>query len=339
MIQLNLIEAASQTASLEAKVQVKLNTKNKTTLKSHKILIAFGSVAAVLVLFAGSLILFGLPKPLHGVIPEAVLSTLGVEDPSREALLQGRGKAQMTTAGGLLEKQREAERAALLEKQSISVENIVQGVSPKMFNQTVAKTHYSNYLPLEQIAYQNAALSQLLVFINTATPDNISFSDLIFEAPNYYYVRGVAENPSLQRSFLERIKAVSSSFKTPTLPENAPVTDITAFGEYNVAQPNLNAHKSLVSADGVAEELKHFAALDVLKKIKFSGLDKPKIEDYGVFKKYFFKASTNIDYISLMNFIVELQKSPVRLGVQKLEMVPGKKNLAATLHLVMYVAP
>ena len=73
MIQLNLIEAASQTASLEAKVQVKLNTKNKTTLKSHKILIAFGSVAAVLVLFAGSLILFGLPKPLHGVIPEAVL--------------------------------------------------------------------------------------------------------------------------------------------------------------------------------------------------------------------------------------------------------------------------
>jgi len=40
-----------------------------------------------------------------------------------------------------------------------------------------------------------------------------------------------------------------------------------------------------------------------------------------------------------MNFIVELQKSPVRLGVQKLEMVPGKKNLAATLHLVMYVAP
>lgn len=339
MIQLNLIEAASHTASLEAKVQVKLNTKNKTTTKSRVVLIGFGSVAALFVLFFGALMAFGLPKPLYGVIPQAVLSTFGIEDPSRVALQEGLGKPQVTTAGGLLERQREMERAALLEQQSVSVENIIQEVSPKIFNRAVARNHYSNYLPLEQIAYQNAALSQLLVFINTATPDNISFSDLIYEAPNYYYVRGVAETSTMQRSFLERIKAVSVNFRTPTLPENAPATDITVFGEYNVSQPNLDVFKNFVNADGVAEEVKLFSGLDVLQKMKLSGLEKPRVEDFGVYKKYMYKVSSNTDYTTLMNFVVELQKSQVRIGIQKLEVIPAKKNLAATMHLVMYVAP
>jgi len=339
MIQLNLIEAAAHTASFESKVQVKLNTKNKSSLKSRVVLIGLGSVAALFILFFGALMFFGLPKPLYGVIPEAVLTTLGIEDPSRVALQDGLGKPQVTTAGGLLERQRELERAALLEQQSVSVENIIQEVSPKIFDRAIARNHYSNYLPLEQIAYQNAALSQLLVFINTATPDNISFSDVIFEAPNYYYVRGVAETPTMQRSFLERIKAVSVNFRTPTLPENAPATDITVFGEYNVSQPNLNALKNFVSSDGVAQEIKLFSGLDVLQKMKLSGLDKPRVEDFGVYKKYMYKVSSNTDYTSLMNFVVELQKSQVRLGIQKLEVMPAKKNLAATMHLVMYVAP
>lgn len=339
MIQLNLIEAASYTASLEAKVQVKLDTKNQSSKKSRVILIGLGSAAALFVLFFGALIAFGLPKPLYGVIPEALLSTFGIEDPSRVALQEGLGKPQVTTAGGLLERQREMERAALLEQQSVSVENIIQEVSPKIFNRAVARNHYSNYLPLEQIAYQNAALSQLLVFINTATPDNISFSDLIFEAPNYYYVRGVAETSTMQRSFLDRLKAVSANFRTPTLPENAPATDITVFGEYKVAQPNLDVLKNFVNAEGVEEEVKLFSGLDVLQKMKLSGLAKPRVEDFGVYKKYMYKVSSNIDYTTLMNFVVELQKSQVRIGIQKLEVIPAKKNLAATMHLVMYVAP
>lgn len=339
MIQLNLIEAASETAAIEMKVQVNLDTKNKKSNTPRNILIALGSLAAILILFIGSLVIFGLPKPLYGIIPEAVLSSFGIQDPSRMALLPGLAKAQTTTAGGLLEKQREAERLSVLAMRSVSVENIVQEVTPKLFARVASRTNYSNYLPLEQISYQNSALSQLLVFINTAAPDNISFSDLVFEAPNYFYVRGVAENPTVQRNFLERLKAVSSGFKTPTLPENAPATDITAFGEFNVSNINLDKLKNLVAENEVAQEIKSLTNLDVLHKIKFTGLDKPRIEDFGVYKKYMYRVSANVDFSTLMNFLVEIPNSTVRIGVQKLEMMPGKKNLETVMNLVMYVAP
>ena len=201
----------------------------------------------------------------------------------------------------------------------------MQEVSPRLFSKA-PRSNYASYLPLERIAYQNAALSQLLVFVNTATPDNISFSDFIFEAPNYYFVRGVAETPVLQRSFLERLRAVSDNFKTPSLPENAPATDITAFGEYKVTIPDLKTLKTLVSADAVDQEVRAFVALDVLKKIKFSGLEKPAVENFGVYKKYVYKASTSVDFVTFMNFVMELEKSPVRIGIQKLEMHPGTRS-------------
>lgn len=338
MIQLNLIEAAARAASIEPKVQVSLSINNKNASGSRKFLIGLAAIVACVAIALGSLVVFGLPKPLYGIIPEGVLLAIGVEDPSREAL-QGRSNiGQTTTAGGLLEKQRDVELAALQATQAINVKNLVQEVSPRLFSKA-PRSNYASYLPLERIAYQNAALSQLLVFVNTATPDNISFSDFIFEAPNYYFVRGVAETPVLQRSFLERLRAVSDNFKTPPLPENAPATDITAFGEYKVTIPDLKTLKTLVSADAVDQEVRAFVALDVLKKIKFSGLEKPAVENFGVYKKYVYKASTSVDFVTFMNFVMELEKSPVRIGIQKLEMTPGKRSLVSSMNLVMYVAP
>lgn len=338
MIQLNLIEVASRAASIEPKVQVSANLKNRSSRGSRKFLYGLVAIAASLAIALGSLVIFGLPKPLYGIIPEAMLVAIGVEDPSREALQSRSEIGQTTTAGGLLEKQRDVERAALQATQAVNLKNLVQEVSPRLFIQAPRSSYFS-YLPLERIAYQNAALSQLLVFVNTATPDNISFSDFIFEAPNYYFVRGVAETPLLQRSFLERLRAVSGNFKTPLLPENAPATDITAFGEYKVTIPDLKLLKKLVSADAADQEVKAFVALDVIKKIKFSGLEKPAIENFGVYKKYTYVASTNADFATIMNFMVELEKSTVRIGIQKLEMTPGKKGLFSLMNLVMYVAP
>jgi hypothetical protein len=80
-----------------------------------------------------------------------------------------------------------------------------------------------------------------------------------------------------------------------------------------------------VNADGVAEEVKLFSGLDVLQKMKLSGLEKPRVEDFGVYKKYMYKVSSNTDYTTLMNFVVELQKSQVRIGIQKLEVIPAKR--------------
>ena len=175
--------------------------------------------------------------------------------------------------------------------------------------------------------------------MNTATPDDVGFSDCIFQAPNYFYVRGVASKPTSQRSFLERIKSVSSEFKTPPIPENAPATDITAFGKFNVTNVNMNAVTRFVPASELSEELKSLKALASTHKVVLNGLDKPSVEDYGVYKRYVYQASSTCDYPELQQFFAALSESPIRAAAQKLELKFARKNMQVSMRIEMFVLP
>jgi len=173
--------------------------------------------------------------------------------------------------------------------------------------------------------------------LNTATPDDVGFSDCIFQAPNYYYVRGVAATPNSQKAFLDRIRAVSSDFRTPPLPENAPATDITAFGMYNVANVNLGAVSSFVPVSEVNGEIKSMKALAVAQKVQLSGLEKPLVEEFGVYKRYTIKATTTADFAELNAFIAAFVASPSRIGVRNIEMKLAKKDMFTTILFEMFV--
>jgi len=201
------------------------------------------------------------------------------------------------------------------------------------------RTTYETYLPLEKISFQRAAFAQFLTFLSTATPDDVGFSDCAFQAPNYYYVRGVAAKPVSQRSFLERIKAVSSDFRTPALPENAPATDITAFGLFNVTNANVNAVTKFVPVAELPEEVKAVKALATANKVSLSGFEKPTVEDFGVYKRYSYQVNTNADFPELQAFIAALAGSPMRMGVQKADMKLSKKYMVTNMKMVVIVAP
>jgi hypothetical protein len=192
-------------------------------------------------------------------------------------------------------------------------------------------------LPLEKLSFQRTAVNQFFTFMSTATPDDVGFSDCVFEAPNYYYVRGSAVKPTSQRTFLDRLKTVSGNFKTPPLPENAPATDITAFGEFNVTGPNLAAITSFVPAAEAASEVKSLKALATTNKVVLSGMDKPAIEDFGVYKRYTFTATSPADYVDLQAFVAALADSPIRAGIRKADLKFVKKDLLSTLYIVMLV--
>lgn len=337
MIRLNLIDAAER-ASLMDNVNpvhvTDVSALEKTSKK--KVLTVFLSILFVFVAFSCFISVCGVPQALQGVLPSQYLDLIGAEDASRAALTLSNG--QTTSAGGALEAQEAAARAAIKHRESVTVGQLVSEVNPAvLFNNK--RADYMQFLPMEKISYQRAAVAQFLTFLNTAAPDDVGFSDCIFQMPNFYYMRGVAAKPTSQRSFLERVKSLSSEFRTPPIPENAPATDITAFGLFNVSNVNMGAVTTFVKAAEQAEELKAFKTLATNQKVTLNGLDKPIVEDFGVYKRYTYQASSTSDFPELQAFFAALSESPVRVGVQKIEMKFVKKYMQTALSVVMFVAP
>ena len=337
MIRLNLIEIAEHEVEVDTIAQVNITSvaegQKKSKKKALSIVIGF---VFVCVAFCCFLSICGVPKALQGIFPAQFLDLIGAEDPSRSALSLGAG--QMTTAGGVLEAQQIAAINEGKRRESLTIKDVVREINHKaLYNNS--RTEYSSYLPLEQVSFQRASLNQFFTFLATAVPDDVGFSDCIFQMPNFYYMRGVAAKPTSQRSFLERVKSVSSEFRTPPIPENAPATDITAFGLFNVTNANLSAVTKFVTTNEQAEELKAFKTLAATNKVTLAGLDKPAVEDFGVYKRYTYQASSTSDFPELQNFFVALSESPVRVGVTKVEMKFAKKNMQTALSVVMFVAP
>lgn len=338
MIRLNLIDAAERESLMDNVNPVHVtDVGSQGKASKKKILTIVLSVLFVLVAFCCFLSICGVPKPLQGMIPGQFLDIIGADDPSRTALTLGAG--QTTSAGGSLEAQAAAAEAAIKHRADLTVKQVVGEVNPTVLYNN-KRTDYTQFLPMEKISYQRAALSQFFAFLSTATPDDVGFSDCAFYAPNYFYVRGVAVKPTSQRSFLDRIKNMSSDFKTPPLPENAPATDITAFGKFNVNNVNLASVTAFVRSAELDEEIKAFKTLAATNKVVLKGLEKPVVEDFGVYKRYSFQVTSGNDFPELQTLFAAIAASPIRIGVEKVDMKFAKKNnMFTSMRLVMYVTP
>ncbi len=337
MIRLNLMEAAERAATVDIVTPVRV-TDVSAQVKTSKKKTLDGLLAALFVFVAFSCFIsvFGVPKPLQGVLPGPSLSLIGAEDPSRTALTLSSG--QQTSAGGSLAAQNAAAEEAIKHRNSLTVKQVVGEVKPQvLFNNK--REDYSSFLPMEKISFQRAAINQFFTFLTTATPDDVGFSDCVFQSPNYFYVRGVSVKPTSQRSFLERIKQVSSDFRTPPLPENAPATDITAFGLFNVNNINKAAVSKFVNVGEVADEVKAFKALAAANKVTLNGFDKPAVEEFGVYKRFTYQVTSNSDFPELQSLMSALDASPIRIGVTKAEMKFAKRAIASAFTLVMFVSP
>jgi len=335
MIHLNLIDAAERLVESETVAPVHVtNVKDLQNKSRKKVLTVLVAALFVFAAFSCFLSVAGVPKQLQGLLPPPYLDLIGAEDPTRSALAIGIG--QKTSAGGSLEAEAAAASAMIRKRENVTVKQVVGEINPQaLFNNK--RNDYNSYLPLEKLSYQKASVGQFLAFLNTATPDDVGFSDCIYQAPNFFYVRGVAANPASQKAFLDRIRAVSSDFRTPPLPENAPATDITAFGMYNVSNVNLGSVSSFVPTAEANNEIKSMKALATNQKVQLAGLDKPLIEEFGVYKRYTIKATTTADFAELNGFITAFVNSPSRIGIRNIEMKLAKKDMFTTILFEMFV--
>ena len=338
MIELNLIDAVTQSAP-SSSMPVK-PVAASTLKKGKRPLMMWVAAAVVMAILFCILKIAGVPHVLEGVLPSPLVAALGIEDPSRAGpAMESRSAGQTTTAGGTIASRRaEEEAAAVRRSQLSSPERVVQAVQPSIFP-TEKRDDYASKLPMQKVFYQKAMAAQIFSFVNAVTPEGVSFADLIYAAPNYYFIRGVAETPVIQRSYLERLKMGSSEFKTPELPENAPATAVTVYGVLNSKPESTNGSVPFVKDAEVSKELEALRGLDANNRLQLSGLTHPKVEDFGVYKVYTYNVSTRADFQTVLGFVNALSKSQVRVGVEKIKMTAaGKKGISTGMTLVIYTS-
>lgn len=337
MIHLNLIDAAERLSTVETVSPVHVTSIEEISKKNRKKALTLAVAALFAVVgFSCFLSVNGVPDPLQGLFPASYLNLIGAEDPSLTEVRSETGLR--TSAGGSLEAQAMNAAAYARQREAMTAKQIVGEINPQALY-AKKRTDYHSYLPLEKVSYQKASVGQFIAFLNTATPDDVGFSDCIYKAPNFFYVRGVAVKPASQRAFLDRMKSVSSNFKTPPLPENAPATDITAYGQYNVNNVNLKAVTQFVPSAEVADEVKNLKTMASNVKVALNGLEKPVIEDFGVYKRYRFNVTSTADFSDLQAFIAAFAGSPARIGIQQIEMKYARKDMVSSMHFEMYVVP
>lgn len=329
MIHVNLIEAANRSANASSAVVkpirvIKTSASSEAKKKSNFATIA---AAAGFVLVAGvcSMFVFGLPSFLEGVIPNSVLDAVGIEH------------ATSASSAELASKRAAADAKA---KAAKSVTGIVGEVNPGIFPAKTERTLYKDYLPLEKMQYQKATFGQLIAFLQTATPENTGFANIVYEAPNYFYIRGASDAPVSQRAFMERLRSVSLDLKAPEVPANENALDIDAVG--TLRMENVDVSKggyAFVKADSVNAELQKFKALDGAAKLTFNGIEKPKVEDFGVYKRYSYKVRFLTNFVQFSKFVAAWKESDVRMGVNNAVLERSGKDVAITLSLDMFVTP
>ena len=326
MIHMNLIAVADK--STVGTVSQHLHVTNVADVerryKKKYLTIALAAVVAI-VAFSCYLSVSGVPAVLDGVLPESYLSLIGAKSSA---------SATTTPASPTAEDIARQEAQIAKARAAMSVKEIVGEISPQaLFNNK--RTNYNNYLPLEKLSFQKTSLAQFMSFLNTAVPDDIGFSECVYQAPNFYFLRGVAMKASSQHTLMDRLKAVSKVFQTPISSEAA--TEVVAFGQFSVPQPRLDAVRGFVPAAEVSSEVKALKSLASSNKVHLKGLEKPIVEDFGVYKRYAYNVSSTGDFADLLNFLNAFAGSTIRMGVPKTTLRFAKKNMASSMRVEMFV--
>ncbi len=324
MIHMNLIAVAEK--STAGNVSQHLHVTNVVDVeRQHKKRYLTAALVALfaVVAFSGYLSLKGVPSFLEGVFPDSYLNLIGVKN-----------SAATGSAGPTAAEIAEQENAIAKARAAMPVNAIVGEINPQaLFNNK--RTDYNSYLPLEKLSFQKTSLAQFLSFLNTAVPDDVGFTQCVYQAPNYYYLRGVAIKASSQHTLMDRLKAVSKSFQSPIASEAA--TEVAAFGQFSVPQVRLDAVRSFVPAAEVSAEIKALKALASSNKVTLKGLEKPIIEDFGVYKRYAYNVTSTADFADLLNFFNVFAESPLRIGVPKTDIKFAKKNPQTAMRIEMFV--
>jgi len=340
MIKSNLMPSAAGRVTQQTLGGLKItaNTPSKKTNGSKSRFSSIANFLFVLFIFFISgvlyLLIFGVPVFLRGTIPQNILEMLGIsEETAATQVLREAGVAKLTAHGT------RAEDPAV--PANGSVEEVVRTMRPDIYFKDKQVTSYKEQALSNRIPYQKQAFHIMLSTFYKATPDGIGYLDLAYQAPNFYFVRVVAQDSRTRTSYLDQLRA--KVMPDLIVRDSATIRDgsieFSVFG--STAQPNLSELKPtrLVQYSRVKSEVMALRTLAVANQVRLMGWEKPIEEELETYRRVILRTTTEADYPSLLNFAEALQKSDVAFGVQQFFSKPvGPEKMLSTLEFVLYAA-
>jgi len=340
MIKSNLMPSASGKVEPQVlKMKVKSGGLNKKTANESKSrLSSVANFLFMLFIFFISgllyLLIFGVPGFLRGTIPQNILDLLGLsEETAATEVLRKAGAPKLTAHGT------RAEDPAV--PINGSVEEVVRTMRPDIYFKDRQLTSYKEQALSNRIPYQKQAFHIMLSTFYKATPDGIGYLDLAYQAPNFYFVRVVAQDSRTRTSYLDQLRA--KVMPDMIVRDSAAIRDggieFSVFG--STAQPNLSELKPmrLVQYSRVKSEIMALRTLAVANQVRLVGWENPLEEGLETYRRIILRTTTDADYPSLLNFAEALQKSDVAFGVQQFVSRPaGPEKMLSALEFVLYAA-
>jgi len=340
MIKSNLMPPASVKAAPQALKGIKVRSGGPRK-KGNEPKSRLGSITNILFmlfifLISGVLylLLFGVPGFLRGTIPQSILDILGLnEETAATQVLREAGAPKLTAYGT------KAGDPAI--PVNGSVEEVVKTMRPDIYFKDKSLINYKAQALSNRIPYQKQAFHIMLSTFYKATPDGIGYLDLAYQAPNFYFVRVVAQDSRTRTSYLDQLRA--KVMPDMIMRDSATIKDggieFSVFG--STVQPDLSELKPmrLVQYSRVKSEIMALRTMAVTNQVRLAGWENPIEEELESYRRIVLRTTTDADYPSLLNFAEALQKSDVAFGVQQFVSRPaGPEKMQSALEFVLYAA-
>jgi hypothetical protein len=277
--------------------------------------------------------IFGVPTFLRGVIPQQIISILGLsEESSATQALREAGAPKLTASG-----RRPSDPSI---PANGSVEEVVRTMRPEVYFKDKILSDYKEQPISNRISYQKQAFHIMLSTFYNGTPDGIGYLDLAYQAPNFFFARAIALDSRTRTSYMDNLKVrVVDLTMTDSITGADGNIEFVVYG--GIQQPKFDELKQtkLVSPSKINSEILALRNLAVLNHVNLSGIEKPMEEKVGSYRRIILNVSTDADYPSLLNFADALQKSDISFGVQQFISRPaGPERMRSSLEFVLYAS-
>jgi hypothetical protein len=321
---------ASKGAKVSPKPQKKPESKNPflSFLKTTFLMLFFSVVASV-----AYLSYFGIPSFLRGVIPQEIVDFLGLtEETAATQVLREAGAPKLTVYGT------KANDPSV--PVNGSVEEIVKTMRPDIYFKNRDTLTYKEQALNSRSPYQKQAFHIMLSTFYKATPDGVGFLDLAYQAPNFYFVRAIAQDSRTKNAFMDQLrsKVVDLRASDEATTKDGSV-EFSVHGNFQPPKALEFREIPLVDPSRIKSEIFTLRTLATANQVRLNGLEKPLEDNLGVYKRVVLRTTTEADYPSLLNFADALQKSDIAFGIQKFASRPtGPEKMQSALEFVLYAS-
>ena len=320
MIQLNLFKEPGPLVPKISAPKIKRNSN----LRGIRMLLGLALLLAASFLYFS---IYGVPVMVANYMPNVMLKHFVVQTPPKQDVKTVQDVKEVTSVEVTTIKPAVVRDGA--------VEEIVKTVRPDLFYD-IERKEYRQLLPMERIKLQKIMVDKFFHTFRSISPASFGFSNLVYKAPDYYFVRGVGTDSKSVENYLDSLKRNSKSLKTTPVNEKS-LYEFTAYG--NLLQVKTQNEKlTVVPLNQVNNEIALLNTLSQEQKVQFK-FEAPKSANQGLYQRVLVRAQSKSDFPSLHKFVESLLVSQSKAGVLQVVISPSTSVKFSKIDFVIYTEP